>query len=1158
MLHSHITQYSYEGFIHLRVHSAYSLTEGAILMKKLPSICEKNAMPAMALTDTNNLFGALEFSLLMADKGIQPIIGCQLSFQLEASNIFAPLVLLVKNEIGYQNLLKLVSSAYFKENNVQGPYCTITELEQHHEGLICLTGGVNGLIGSLVQYEHGQGLTNYCESTKLLEFLIALFGDRLYLELQRHNLGIEKQLEPIFLKWAVHYKIPIVATNNVFFETPEYYEAHDSLLCIAAGTYIEENQRRTETPMHYFRSAAEMQDLFKDLPEAIYNTVLIAKRCAYRAVTRAPILPRFSCGMDRHEDEEIALQAKAGLQIRLVEEVFPLHPQEHHNELEVRYVNRLEYELNIIRTMGFSGYFLIVSDFIKWAKEQGIPVGPGRGSGAGSLVAWVLTITDMDPIRFNLIFERFLNPERVSMPDFDVDFCQDRRDEVIHYVSQKYGHDRVAHIITFGKFQARMVIRDVGRVLQMPYGQVDRICKMIPNNPANPVTLAEAIEADPLLQQQRDEDSTVEKLMKMGIQLEGLYRHASTHAAGIVIGDRPLNELVPLYRDDKSNLAVTQFNMKYVEAAGLVKFDFLGLKTLTVIESCCKLVRQKINKPFKIHSIPLDDPATFALLCRVEAVGIFQLESSGMRDVLRRLQPDRFEDLIALVALYRPGPMDDIPRYLACKHGQEPVTYAHPALEAILEPTYGVMVYQEQVMQIAQTLGGYTLGAADLLRRAMGKKIKSEMDAQRVLFTDGAVEKGVDPNIASLIFDLMAKFAGYGFNKSHSAPYALLAYQTAYLKANHPLEFFAASMTLDMQNTDKINVYIQDLDRLGIELLPPDINFSKSIFTVEEKTDGTKGIRYALSAIKNVGVGSMEFLVEEREKRGLYKDLNDFANRIDSRLINKRQLDNLAASGAFDSLLRQQFGVINRRQLFEGIDALLAIATHHKTQRNSKQKSLFSSAVQNDMHQVVLPKIMDWTPLDRLQKEFDALGFYLSAHPLNIYKEIIPTLNVVASCELSGLATASYTTVNLVGMILTKQERTSKKGEKFAFVQVTDLTGIYEVAFFSETYIAYRDVLTPGTAVFLSASLKIDGENTYRLIAKSLEPLDNKARMNNVEISMHIDKVNMTHIKEVLMTLKPGSSKLHFLVDIPNSGVLRMSLPNAYDITQNTKALFTQ
>ena len=726
--------------------------------------------------------------------------------------------------------------------------------------------------------------------------------------------------------------MPLVATNNAYFPDRDFYEAHDALLCIAQGRVVADPDRRRLTPHHYFRPAAEMRALFADLPEACDNTLVIARRCAFIPRFRKPILPAFNAaGGDAGSDEPAALReaARSGLAARLaVPALASADPEP--------YRDRLEFELETIIQMGFAGYFLIVADFIQWAKRQGIPVGPGRGSGAGSVVAWALTITDLDPLRWGLLFERFLNPERVSMPDFDVDFCQDRRDEVIRYVQQKYGRDRVAQIITFGKLQARAVLRDVGRVLAMPYGQVDRLCKLVPNNPAHPVTLEQAIAGEPLLQQQRDSDEAVSRLIEIALRLEGLYRHASTHAAGVVIGDRPLSELVPLYRDPRSDMPVTQFNMKWVELAGLVKFDFLGLKTLTVLARCLELL-EKRGVELDLTALPLDDPPTFDLLSHGDTVGVFQLEGAGMRDTLKKMRPDRFEDIIAVVSLYRPGPMENIPRYIAVKHGEEQPDYLHPRLEPILKETFGIMIYQEQVMQIAQVLAGYSLGGADLLRRAMGKKIQSEMDAQRQQFVAGATERGVERARAELIFDQMAKFAGYGFNKSHAAAYALVAYQTAYLKANHPVEFLAASMTLDLGNTDKLAHFRPELDRLRIRLLPPDINRSEVAFAVEtDPNTGNPAIRYALAAVKGVGAQAMADIVAERERNGPFRDLFDFAARLDTKSFNRRQFESLVKAGAFDCLDP------NRAQSFAAAELLLRQASRAAEERESRQENLFA------------------------------------------------------------------------------------------------------------------------------------------------------------------------------------------------------------------------
>ncbi len=1110
------------------------------MIKAIPKLCLDNAMPAVAITDTHNLFGALEFAMACADAGVQPIIGCQVNvtatFQKDETKAKSHpdhMILLCQNEEGYLNLLKLISQSYLTIDPTYPPQIHHNDLLEHAQGLLCLNGGKRGSLYRLLSQKRND------DALEEITFYKNLFGDRFYIEIQRHNTedifdSEEEEVETELLKLADTHHIPIVATNDVFFSEKTMHKAHDALLCIADGRYVTENDRRKVTPEHFFKNSKDMHALFSDLPEALYNTVAIAKRCHFMPSGRKPILPSYKSSEGRSEAEELQRQAYEGLRARLKD--LP--------EIPPHYQERLDFELKVIEAMGFPGYFLIVADFIQFAKIRSIPVGPGRGSGAGSLVAWALTITDMDPIRFGLIFERFLNPERVSMPDFDIDFCQDRRDEVIDYVREKYGHDRVAHIITFGKLQARAVLRDVGRVLQMPYNQVDKISKLIPNNPANPVTLEQALALEPALEEARKNDETVRELIDMGTQLEGLYRHASKHAAGVVIGDRPLYELVPLYLDEPKGVPATQFNMKYVELAGLVKFDFLGLKTLTVIEKCCALIREKsIN--ITPAEIPLDDQKTFELLQRVETMGVFQLESSGMREVVRKLKPDRFEDIIALVALFRPGPMDDIPRYVACKHGEEAVTYLHPALEPILKDTYGVMVYQEQVMHIAQKLGGYSLGAADMLRRAMGKKIKSEMDAQRAIFTKGAIEQGVAPDIASQIFDQMAKFAGYGFNKSHSAPYALLAYQTAYLKANYPSEFYAASMTYDMHNTDKLNAFRQDMERLQIQLLPPDINFSQAEFCVEETTSPYKGgVRYALAALKNVGTSAMESLTRERELNGLYKSVEDFVQRLDHSIMNKRQLENLIAAGCFDAL------ETNRAMLYHHAEAMLRFAASRKQGATSSQQSLFSAA---PTHQsFAMEPVKKWGPLEKLTHEFNALSFFLSSHPLQIYTNL-RKLGAITSDKLSNLS--DNTAIKLVGVIITKTERTSKNGNKYAFVQMSDQQGVFEVALFSENYTKARDLLIPGKALFITATLRQEGEG-FRLLANSVSSLEDIVQDLTHSLRLRVDtSTSVPMMQAILSGCGQGQTRLVIHIELDNIPTpVQIYLPQRYHVTADVRS----
>jgi DNA polymerase-3 subunit alpha len=1128
-------------FVHLRVHTAYSLAEGAIKIKDLAKLCQKAGMPALAVTDTGNLFGALDFSGACADAGIQPIIGCQLAIRREEAEAQPardgkwpdpdPVVLLCQNEAGYANLLKLVSQAFLETEGGETPQVPLSALEARSGGLLLLLGGPQGPVGRLL----AEGAAE--PARQMTERLARAFPGRLYVEIQRHGLEVEARTESGFLDLAYDLDLPLLATNEVFFSDAAMEEAHDVLICIAEGAYVSQTERRRLTPEHRFKSAEEMRALFADLPEAVDNTLAVAKRCAFMVKKRDPILPTYTKLQGRSEEEALRQMARDGLERRLPVHVWKPEQSGHEREHAAKpYRERLEYELDVIVKMGFPGYFLIVADFIQWAKEHGIPVGPGRGSGAGSVVAWALTITDLDPLRWGLLFERFLNPERVSMPDFDIDFCQDRRDEVIRYVQHEYGRDRVAQIITFGKLQARAALRDVGRVLEMPYGQVDRICKLIPNNPAKPVTIKEAVEGEPALQSMREDDPVVARLLDIGQKLEGLYRHASTHAAGVVIGDRPLDELVPLYRDPRSDMPVTQFSMKWVEAAGLVKFDFLGLKTLTVLQMAVRLADKK-GVAVDLAALPLDDRPTFELLGRGDTVGVFQLESSGMRDMLKPMKPDTLEDIIAVVALYRPGPMANIPSYIKRKHGEETPDYLHPSLEPILKETFGIMVYQEQVMQIAQVLSGYSLGGADLLRRAMGKKIQSEMDGQRKGFVEGAVARGVDEAQASNIFDQVAKFAEYGFNKSHAAAYALVAYQTAWFKANHPVEFMAASMTYDMGNTDKLSVFRSELNRLKISLLPPDINKSDEVFAVEGPS-----VRYALAAIKNVGFAAMQALVEERRKNGPFKDVFDVFRRLDTKTINRRQMENLVRAGAFDSLEP------NRARLFEGLDHLMREAQAAASERESGQASLFGGeAPLKDS--IKLPNKPDWSPMERLREEFAAIGFYLSAHPLDAYAKTLERLHVMKAVELpSHLASGGKSRVRLAGILTGKQERTSQKGSRFAFVQFTDAGGSFETTFFSETLAASRDKLEAGRPLLVTVDARLEGDQV-RLLAQSVEGLDEAAAKTTAGLKIILREPQaLPGLKALLARESKGRSRI-VMVAQEGGKEVELSLKSGYSLS---------
>ena len=1125
-------------FVHLHVHSAFSLSEGALTIKKLGSLVERYKMPAVGVTDTNNLFGALEFSETMAGQGIQPLIGCALKVEFDPQKDTAPatnnsktlynVVVIAKDQTGYAGLMKLSSRAFLETPETQEPHISLETLLEFQSGMICLTGGPEGAINAALVDQKPD------LAKQRLEVLKQHYGDRLYVELQRHNTPAEVAAEPGLIELAYEMELPLVATNEPYFASANDYAAHDALLCISQGAVVIEEDRRRLTPEHYFKTPQEMAALFADIPEAIENTIEIARRCSHRPVRIDPILPKFDTGSGQSEADLLREKAVAGLKARLAKHGV------YEGYEEKDYWDRLEYELKILIDMDFPGYFLIVADFIQWSKAQDIPVGPGRGSGAGSVTAWALTITDLDPLRFTLIFERFLNPERVEMPDFDIDFCQDRREEVIRYVQDKYGHDQVAQIITFGKLQARAVVRDVGRVLQMPYGQVDRLSKMIPNNPADPMTLSQAIASEPRLAEERDREETVATLLDYGQKLEGLYRHASTHAAGVVIGDRPLDELVPLYRDPRSDMPVTQFNMKWVDKAGLVKFDFLGLKTLTTIHKACKHLKARdiIVDPV---AIPLDDEPTFDMLKKRETIGVFQYESSGMQDLMRKAVPENIEDLIAIVALFRPGPMENIPKYVACKHGLEQPEFLHETITPVLEDTYGVIIYQEQVLKIAQVLAGYSLGEADILRKAMGKKIQAEMDAQRVRFVRGALEgnKDLDEAHANFIYDLVAKFAGYGFNKAHSACYAFVAYQTAYLKANYPVEFLAASMTLDMGNTEKLSVFAREAMRLDINVFPPDINNTEIEFAVK---DGA--VVYTLSALKNVGRAAVEHLCEIREEGGPFKSFGDFASRVDGRTINKRALESMAKAGAFDSLNP------NRAQVLAGVGAILGMASRTSADAELGQNDFFGGG--DVVEDVVFPMAEPWLPLEKLTAEFEAIGFYLSGHPLDDYLSSFEKLNVdTYSAFVEKALKKGARAGKLAGTVVSRQERTSKSGNKFAFVGFSDPSGQYETVCFGDVLENTRDLLVAGRGVIIRIEADVEDEDV-RLRLQAVEPLD-KA-VDNIAQGLTIFVRNEEPLMGISKRLtNGGKSPVKLIVMVEKGREIEIMLGRRFTVTPQIK-----
>ena len=1112
------------GFIHLRVHSAYSLLEGALPLKKIIGFASANHMPAIGIADTGNLFGALEFAQKASEEGIQPIAGCQLDLVFDGDLATPrsgsgksahirqqePVVLIAATEAGYTNLVDLVSKSYLDTDEGARAQLRFDWLKDRSEGIICLTGGPLGPIGRLLSDGHRPIVEQRLLALK------EIYGDRLYLELQRHK-DYDRALEQASVELAYEHLIPLVATNEAFFLKPDDFEAHDALIAIAEGSLLSIDDRRHLTPDHWLKPEAEMIALFADLPEATENTIEIARRCSYFPQTRKPILPRFAAdakGVSHDEAvaaeaAELRRQAREGLEKRLAEQGM----SEGYTRGE--YYERLEYELGIIETMQFPGYFLIVADFIKWAKAHDIPVGPGRGSGAGSLVAWALTITDVDPLRFSLLFERFLNPDRVSMPDFDIDFCQDRREEVIRYVQERYGRDQVGQIITFGTLQARAVLRDVGRVLEMPYGQVDRLCKLVPNNPANPTPLGKAIEGEPKFEEEKEKEPIVGQLLDMALKLEGLYRHASTHAAGIVIGDRPLSQLVPMYRDPRSDMPVTQFNMKWVEQAGLVKFDFLGLKTLTVLKTAVDLIARK-GIEIDLPKLPLDDKPTYEMMSRGEVVGVFQVESAGMRKALIGMKPDRIEDIIALVALYRPGPMENIPTYNARKHGEEEIASIHPKIDHLVKETQGVIVYQEQVMQIAQELAGYTLGQADLLRRAMGKKIRAEMEKQRGIFVEGATERGVAKAQANFIFDLLAKFADYGFNKSHAAAYAIVSYQTAYLKAHYPVEFLAASMTYDMANADKLNDFRRDAMRLGIEVMPPSVQTSYRRFEVGDNT-----IFYALAAIKGVGEAAVDHIVEKRGDRP-FRDLEDFAGRIDTRVVNRRTLEGLIAAGALDC-----FGH-DRAALVAGIDRIMGLSQRAVDQAESGQGDIFGALSAVEPERLHLPHVDPWTSADKLMREFQVLGFYFSAHPLDEYTTVLERMRVQQYADFALAVKRGAKAGRLAGTVASKQVRRTRTGNKMGIFVLSDATGQFEIVMFSETLLAFEELMEPGSSVVIEVGADNRDEG-ISLRANKVRRLDDETHRQNHALRIYLR--DQTPLKSIAKHLKTtGESPVSLIV----------------------------
>jgi len=1052
-----------QNFNHLKIHTQYSICEGAIKIDNLKDFCKENKISCLGLSDTSNLCGALEFAENISKVGTQPIIGTQIHFKFEDTTGLLPLIAL--NEKGYKRIIELSSRSYLENDALSDPHLDIKELLIDMEGVTLLSGSIQGLFGKLFVKGRLE------EISKIYRSLLSNFPNRFYLEIQRHGDQNEIAFEKFNLDQSFKIKIPIIATNEVYYLTSDMHEAHDALTCIGAKTYVNEKNRIKYSNQHYFKSHEQMTELFSDLPEALENNFNLPFKCNFRPQFSKPVLPNISSEKGGSADEILKKDSLDGL-IEKFLKVFKIEVNNlKNNDQFLKYKDRLDHELKIIIEMKYPSYFLIVSDYIKWAKNNDIPVGPGRGSGAGSLVAWCLSITDVDPIKFNLIFERFLNPDRVSMPDFDIDFCEEKRDLVFKYLTTKY-KDSVAHIITFGKLKARMVIRDVGRVLGLPYGFVDSISKMIPFDPSRPQSLIECINSEPRLQKLVNEDPRVKKLTDLSLKLEGLNRNVATHAAGVVIADRKLTEVVPLYKDAAADLLLpsTQFDMYSAENAGLIKFDFLGLKTLTVINRTQKLINKKI-KDFKIEDIDFEDKKVFELLSSGHTVGLFQVESAGMREALLQMKPNHIEDIIALVALYRPGPMSNIPVYNDCKHGRQTPDYLHPLLEEILKPTYGVIIYQEQVMQIAQKLSGFTAGEADILRRAMGKKKRAELEKQKQGFIAGALNNGISKDIAASIFLKIEPFAEYGFNKSHAAAYAIISYQTAFLKTYYPKEFFAASMTMDLSNQNKLSEFHEELKRINIKVVRPDINRCFADFQFDEDN-----FYYALGGIKSVGLEAISNVIQERKENGKFKSINDFLNRVNPKDINKLQLEGLVKAGAFDNIDN------NRQALFNSIPNFILKTKNIFENKAANQIDLFASDEEQD-NEIVL-NIEDWKFEDRLSKEFEAIGFFISDHPLNQFKEIFDDYKIVDYVKFN--LDDNIKDANIAATLLKITERKTARGNSYGVIKFTDLTSVFELFVFSDILEKNREFLIEGSSLIIT-------------LIKTISNDDNKSKRINVQ-----------------------------------------------------------
>ena len=1101
-------------FNNIKVHTQYSICEGAIKIDELASYCKANKVRAIGLADSYNLCGALEFAEKISKVGTQPLIGTQIN--LSVDNLIGKITLYATSEQGYKNLTKLSSLSYLKKKDSFEPYCEINDLTLNNHDLIILTGNYNNFFGKLFY----KNKTKHFEKT--IESLNFSFKDRLYIEIQRHGELKEANYENYLLTISSKYNLPLIASQEVFYLNSDMAEAHDALVCIGEKQFLDDQNRFRYSDQHYLKKSEELKKIYKDIPEALENNYNFPLRFRFKPKKSKPILPSISDKENISPENLLKDQARKGLEERLKNFVFKKNTNQPTSQIKKIYEDRLLHELEIINSMNYSSYFLIVSDYIRWAKKNSIPVGPGRGSGAGSLVAYSLDITDLDPIEFDLIFERFLNPDRISMPDFDIDFCEEQRDRVFEYLKSKY-KGGVAHIITFGKLKARMALRDVGRVLGLSYGHVDKICKMVPFDPSRPLTLQESIDREPRFKEEIKNNNKVQKLIDLSLKLEGLNRNMATHAAGVVIAGNKLAEQFPLYVDQSSNLILpsTQYDMYSSENAGLVKFDLLGLKTLTVINKTLKrLDLKKIN--LNISKINLEDEKVYSLLSTGETTGLFQLESTGMRESIKQMKPNKFDDIIALVALYRPGPMSNIPIYNDCKNGVKKPDYIHPTLEKILKPTYGIIIYQEQVMQIAQTLAGFTAGEADILRRAMGKKKKAELDKQKERFINGAIKNGISKDVANFVFTKIEPFAQYGFNKSHAAAYALIAYQTAFLKTYYKEDFIAATMSTELTNTSKLREFVEELRRLKIQIVRPNINKCFAEFKAEKNK-----IFYGLGAIKNVGFEAVSNIVNEREKNGKYESLVDFINRVDSKDVNKLQLEGLVKSGVFDEFDK------DRNKILQSIPKMIQQIKNINDDKLSNQTNLFDDSNVKVDFDFIQSKI--WTKKELLFEEFKSLGFYISDHPLNEYSEIFNQLKIIT---YKDFLTNSDSEALIAGTIMSIQEKKSAKGTPFAIVKFSDNRGEFELFLFAEVLIKNRERIKESESFVLT----LQKDKSITDIAKrrinlrkilSLDDLINKP-YSKVTIELK-DNFNINEIKKLL--IHEGKTEISLIINKQNQRI---------------------